>query len=211
MVDPHLVRPVYVLAGTWCRVHPYDPATRKYGPTSFNDGGLGNARFSPLTDPTTGAVIPTMYLAHRVRGAISETLLHDVPEPSSGYIYDWERDRNSTLCVSTIALPELKLANLTSTGLRAAGLTSAGLFDCAASVYPTTRALAVGTWQADPTVQGVCWMSVRDNQSMAMVLFGDRVDPGLLAAMAGPTPIAQFREVVFTLLDELGCGLAPYG
>lgn len=210
MADPHLLRPIKVEAGAWNRVHPFDPVTGKYGPTAFNDSGSGNARFSPLYDPATGTVIPTMYLAQSPRGAITEVLLHDVPEPSSGYLYDWKRDKTSQLSMSIVSLPALKLANLTSTGLRAAGLTGAGLFDCAASVYPRTRALALGIWQVEPSMQGVCWMSVRDNQSMAVMLFEDRVLPAALSVVDGPTPIAEYQDAVYALLDELGCGLAPF-
>lgn len=90
--------------------------------------------------------------------AIAEILLRDVPEPSAGFLYDWERDRTSDLHVSAIVLPRLHLVNLTSTGLRAAGLRNAGLFDFPASAYPATRARALAIWQNLPKVQGLCLM-----------------------------------------------------
>jgi len=209
MADARSVRMIDIEAATWHRVHAFDPATGKFGPTAFNDSGRGNARFSPLLDPATGAVIPTMYVAGHVRGAIAEVLLHDIPEPSTGFNYDWERDRTGNLCMSTIGLPGLKLANLTSTGLRAAGMSDAGLFQFAASTYPTTRALALAIWEQLPDVQGICWMSVRDNQSKALMLFGDRIDASVFTIIGGPSRIREYQEIVFGLLDELGCGLAP--
>lgn len=63
-------------AGTWYRVHSFDVSTGRFGPTVFNDSGKGNARFSPLFDPATNAVIPTMYAVSQPRGAIAEILLH---------------------------------------------------------------------------------------------------------------------------------------
>lgn len=208
MADPLRYRTIKVAAANWYRVHPFDRASGLYGPVTFNDSGCGNARFSPLHDPATGVVIPTLYAASQIRGAIAEVLLHDVPEPSAGHLYDWERDRRSSLHLSTIALPELRLVNLTSTGLRAAGLLEAGLFESAASVYPGTRARALAVWKNMPDVQGLCWMSVRDNQSMVLMLFGDRVNPAAISSAASPTPIGSYQATVFALLDELGCGLA---
>ncbi|MET0264688.1 MAG: RES domain-containing protein [Duganella sp.] len=122
MADPLPYRTRTFDAGAWYRVHAFDPVSGKYGPVAFNDSGRGNARFSPLHDPDTGKVIPTMYAANQQRGAIAEILLHDVPAPSAGFLYDWERDRSSALHISAISLPKLKLVNLTSTGLRAAAL-----------------------------------------------------------------------------------------
>ncbi|WP_229261218.1 RES family NAD+ phosphorylase [Duganella levis] len=201
-------RTIQLAAGSWYRVHQFDAVSGAYGPTTFNDSGLGNARFSPLRDPATGNVIPTMYAVSQVRGALAEILLRDVPEPSAGFLYDWERDRASDLHLSAIRLPPLRVVNLTSTGLRAAGLHDAGLFAFAASSYPATRARALAVWEGIPDVQGLCWMSVRDNQSMAVMLFGDRLDPALLSVETGPAPIAAYQASVFALLDELGCGLA---
>lgn len=208
MADAALCATVPLPAGAWWRVHPYDAVSGNYGPIAFNDSGCGNARFSPLRDPESGSVIPTLYAAREARGAIAEVLLHDVPEPSRGFLYDWERDRASNVHMSAIGLPQLSMANLTSTGLRAAGLSEAGLFQCAASTYPGTRALALAVWQSMPSVQGLCWMSVRDNRSLALMLFGDRIAPAQMRVLAGPTPIAHYQEQVFGLLQELGCGLA---
>jgi len=122
--------------GTWYRVHP-----NRYAPGAFNDSGLGNARFSPLMQPGTGEVIPTIYAADTIRGAIMEVVLHDVPRASAGYIHPLARDRKSDNHLSVIQLPELRLVNLTATGLRSVGLTAADMFE---GISPTTRAPAHG-------------------------------------------------------------------
>ena len=200
-------RIVTISKNPWYRVHRFSSTSGNYGPLAFNSSGLGNARFSPLLVPDTDDVIPTLYAVDTLAGAVAEVLLHDIPEPSAGYIHDWGRDRMSDLCMSTIALPKLRLANLTSTGLRAAALTQADLFAPLSSRYPAARLHALNIWRDIPAAQGLCWMSVGDNRSMALMLFGDRVAAGDMTLIDGPTPIAAYEQIVFALLDELGCGL----
>jgi hypothetical protein len=110
--------------------------------------------------------------------------------------------------MSAIDFPALRLVNFTSTGLRAAALTQASLFKPESSRYPATRRHALKVWQNIPTAQGLCWMSVRDNRTMALMLFGDRVATDTMTLVGGPTPIAEYEGTVFALLEELGCGLA---
>ena len=49
-----------------------------YAANLFNPSPTGNARFSPIRDEA-GAVIPTLYAATTPRGALMETIFHDVP------------------------------------------------------------------------------------------------------------------------------------
>jgi hypothetical protein len=194
-------------AGRWFRVHAWDQTTGRFEPTAFNDSGQGDARFSPLLDPASGHVIPTLYAARTPRGAIAEIVLHDAPMPSAGYLHDWERDKASRLHLSEIELPTLRLVNLTATGLRAAGLQPADLFGSERPDYPRTRAWALWIWQHLPEAQGLHWMSVRDNTSAVVMLFGDRIAAPALKPRVGPVPIARYESTVFELLDELGAGL----
>jgi hypothetical protein len=194
-------------AATWYRVHRFDVRTGHYGPVAFNDTEHGNARFSPLIDLQNNVVIPTIYAAASPRAAIAEILLHDVPTPSTGHLYDWERDRTSQLHVSTIQLATLNLVNMSATGLRAAGLSVADLFGGNAPDYPRTRAWALHIWRTLPQAQGLCWMSVRDNTSKVVVLFGDRVRPPHISDGHSTRHIAHYKHAVLELLDELGCGL----
>ena len=196
------------LGGTWFRVHRFDRGSGKYAPDEFNDTTTGNARFSPLIDPATGSVIPTIYAAQTRRGAIAEIVLHDVPTPSSGHLHDWEQDKASQLHLSEVVLAALSLVNLTATGLRAAGLEVAQLFGTEQPDYPRTREWALHIWQNMPTAQGLYWMSVRDNTCPVAMLFGDRVAADALQDAGNSQAIAAFEGEVLELLDELGCGLA---
>jgi hypothetical protein len=195
-------------AAHWFRVHIFDPASGRYAPDAFNDSTDGNARFSPLVDPATGKVIPTIYAAASEAGAISEVVLHDVPTPSTGYLHDWERDKAGPLHLSKIALPALKLADLQSQGLQAAGLEQWEMFGTNQPDYPRTRAWALHVWQSLPKAQGLLWMSRRANDSAVLMLFRDRVPAGVPAVMSGPAPIARYESIVFDILDRLGCGIA---
>jgi len=194
--------------GIWHRVHRLDRVTGRYAPTAFNDTAQGNARFSPLVDLASGAVVSTLYAAQTPRGAIAEVVLHDVPTPSTGHLHDWEQDKASLLHLSEIVLPDLVLANLSSVGLRACGLKVADLFGTEQPGYPRTRQWALHIWQHMPAAQGLYWMSVRDNTCPVVMLFGDRVPAYALRDVGRTQPIARFESEVFQLLDDLGCGLA---
>lgn len=194
--------------GSWFRVHCFDPVTGKYAPDAFNHTTHGDARFSPLINPATRNVIPTIYAAATPRGAIAEIVLHDVPTPSTGHLHDWEQDKASTLHLSEVELGPLELVNLTTTGLRAAGLTVASLFGTDAPDYPRTREWASHIWQHVPKAQGLLWMSVRDNTCPVVMLFGDRLPKGAVKNAGNLLPIAHYEAEVLQLLDELGCGLA---
>lgn len=128
------------------------------------------------------------------RGAIAEIVLHDAPTPSTGYLHDWEHDKASALHLSEIELPALHLVNLTATGLRAAGLQVADLFGTEQPDYRRTRQWALWIWQQMPEAQGLHWMSVRDNTSAIVMLFGDRVTARCPAPGVGPHADRSIRK-----------------
>ena len=124
-----------VAAARWYRVHRFNQTTGQFGPTEFNDTAKGSARFSPLMDPSTGTVIPTLYAAQGPAAAICEVVLRNVPVPSHGYLHDVRADTESDLHVSEIDLPTLRLADLTTTGMNAAGLPPYVLLDQESARY----------------------------------------------------------------------------
>lgn len=199
-----LVRP----AAAWYRVHNYDVVSKRFGAAAFNDSNNGDARFSPLIDPASGNVIPTIYAAQRPEGAISEVVLHDVPTPSTGHLHDWTRDKASNLHMSQIGLPDLELVDLQSQGLQAAGLEVWELFGTNMPDYARTRKWAVHIWQSMPSAQGLLWMSRRENEGAVIMLFGDRIPAGTVTVNLTPKPIAEFENIVLGILDRLGCGIS---
>ncbi|MDM0015849.1 RES family NAD+ phosphorylase [Variovorax sp. J22P168] len=188
-------------------MHAFDVATGKFAPASFNDSGLGDARFSPLTHPATGKPIPTLYAASTVNAAIAEVVLHNVPTPSTGYLHDLERDYGNHLFLSRVRTPALSLVNLTATGLKAAGLTVGSLFGGDESDYARTQAWSQWIWENMPNVQGLHWMSKRDNRAEVIVLFGDRIPSGIMDD-GDSRPLQAYEQEIIDLLDEMGAGVA---
>jgi hypothetical protein len=194
-------------AATWFRIHPFDAQSGRYAGDAFNDSARGNARFSPLHDPITGQVIPTIYLAATEHAAISEVLFHDIPTPSTGYVYDLERHLSSNLHLSQLQVADLRLADLHVQGLQAAGLAQWELFAGGDTDYARTRQWGLYIWQSLPQAQGLVWTSRRDDEAAVMMVFADRVGAGDLRAVGPPSPIRQHQRTVLEVLDRLGCGI----
>ncbi len=198
--------------GLWWRIHSFDAASGQHAPQAFNGSGLGNARFSPLHGPA-GVIIPTLYAAGSLDGALMETVLHDVPYPSDGHIHDIDRSLRGTLHASSIEITvALDLVDLTKIGLQRIGLRVSEVFETEAHDYPRTRAWAHTLRDALPAAQGLYWMSSRQPECPAMVLFGDRVPAH--AVQPGPTPSmplsnAKVYASLLALLQRLGCGVSP--
>ena len=190
-------------ARTVWRCHRFDPAKGRYRAAEFNAGGKGDARFSPIFD-SAGAVIPTMYAATEARTAIAEVVLHDMPSPSSGHIFDATQAMLPSECnmVSSLKVPALKLVALTSFGLQAVGLTVPELIGGNSNRYPSTRAWARWIHEHMSEAQGLYWMSRRDDENGCVLLFGDRIVSGL--AETSSQPLSVFKLTLFEALDAMG-------
>lgn len=197
--------------GTWWRVHPHSPQTGRFAPQAFNDSGLGHARFSPLKNGKR--VVPTLYAAQTLEGALMETALHDVPYPSEGHIHDLQRDLQSDLFVSKIELlAPLQLLDLTKLGLQRMGLRVSQMFETDADDYARTQTWAHWLHSALPQAQGLYWMCARQPECAGLMLFGDRVPKAAVAAATEPSLHLSHAEVLaalLALLTRLGCGVAP--
>lgn len=197
-------------AGSWWRVHRFSGTTGRFAPQAFNDSGQGNARFSPLRGD--GAVIPTLYAAGTLESALMETVLHDVPFPSQGHIHDLERDLQSDLHVSQVEIGEsLQLVDLTKIGLQRMGLRVSELFETDADAYPHTRDWAQWIHATVSQAHGLYWMSARQPEGAAMMLFGDRVPARVVRQ--GQTPPRHLGapavlSCLLSLLERLGCGVS---
>lgn len=193
----------------WWRVHPFDPATGTYAPTAFNDSAKADARFSPLLD-AGGSVVPSIYAADRLEGALMESVLHNAPFPSTGYQHDFKLDRTGSYHASQIGTTRpLTLVDLTTPGLQAMGLVPSDLFESNKRDYPRTRQWADWFRAQCPTAHGLYWISRRYNESAVIVLWADRVDAGTLALVAAPEHVSRFEGTTLELVERLGGSAKP--
>lgn len=194
---------------TWWRVHSFDPLTGKFGPVAFNDSAKSQARFSPLVDHT-GAVIAAIYAAESLEGALMESVLHDVPFPSSGYQHDFKRDREGAYHVSQVrTTATLTLVDLTTPGLQKMGLRPSDLFESNKRDYPRTQRWAQWFRGQCAKAQGLYWVSRRYNEAAVMVLYADRVPRGTLKEVVAPRHVRHYESTTLDLVDRLGGSAKP--
>jgi hypothetical protein len=146
-----------------------------YAVDQFNPSPKGNARFSPLLDPS-GNVIPTLYAATTPRGALMESVFRDIPY-RTGFKHVDARRLADRVCSTLLFQTDFQLLDLSKVALRGLGIPPRQLIDTTKAHYPATRGWAGQMYVAHPHVQGFLWSSRQDDRALAVVLFGSRVDP----------------------------------
>lgn len=145
------------------------------GPREFLAGERGRARFSAFRPARAHADVPVLYGATDRDGALSETVLRNVPVTGAKSI---ARSAFNERSLSFIApTRELRLADLHSIGLRRIGLLRQQLIETDERFYPTTALWARALHAAPQHFDGLVWVSRQNDASEATMLFGDRVDP----------------------------------
>jgi RES domain len=144
-----------------------------YAVNEFNPSPKGNARFSPILDPS-GKVIPTLYAATTPRGALMESVFRDVPYRAGFKHVDRKRLEGRT-CSTLLFQTNFQLLDLSKVALRGLGIPPRRLIDTTKAHYPLTRGWAEQVYAAHARVQGFLWSSRQDDRSLAVVLFGNRV------------------------------------
>lgn len=183
---------------------------RQYGAVQFNPGVLGNARFSPIRN-IHGDPIPTLYGGSSFACAAMETVFHDVPF-AAGY-KTWDKNKLDGQVHSRFdAASGLLLADLGSKALRKLGVPRNALIDTEKDQYPATRLWAEAIHAQCPGVQGLCWTSRQDDSARAVVLFGDRIDVGVLRealpARSLTTDAGAYGELL-ALAEQIGVDIVP--
>jgi RES domain len=158
----------------------------RFGATEFNPG-FGRGRFHPFRD-SRDAVVPSLYGASTLDGALSESIFHNVPARGSGKAI--RRSVLKPMQVSTIAARrDLKLVQLHGHGLSRLGITRAELIDAEARQYSRTAAWAEALYTRVEKADGLVWVSRKHETSFALVLFGDRADRSDLEVIEPPLPL----------------------
>jgi hypothetical protein len=152
-----------------------DDATWGY---DVHNPGYGDARFSPIDDPTTANRLPSMYIASTPAAALLETVFHDVHHVSDRYIY--ERDLRGKL-LARLRLPAAAtLGDLRDPELDRLGLARTQVVSSPAEHYPCTRRLAgaaLSQSRRGRALVGLIWHSRQaeladTNPVEVIVLFG---------------------------------------
>ena len=144
-----------------------------YAVDQFNPSPKGNARFSPIHDPS-GSVIPTLYAATTPRGALMESVFRDVPYRAGFKNINLKR-LEGRVCSILQFQKDLQLLDLSKVALRGIGIQPRQLIDTTKEHYPVTRSWAEQVYAAHRHLQGFLWSSRQDDRALAVVLFGSRV------------------------------------
>ncbi|MFZ3141245.1 RES family NAD+ phosphorylase [Polaromonas sp.] len=144
-----------------------------------------------------------MYAAQDAASALMETVLHDVPSPSAGFIYVAPAPEDRQLATLVNQVP-LQLGDLKVMCLKRLGLSGAVVIDGDKPTYGDTRDFAQALHTARSDIQGLVWDS-RQTKKQAIVLFEDRLHPGALACL-DTTPVSDgsVQSILYDLLETLG-------
>ena len=179
----------------------------------------GGDRFSTLggtPDAPSGrfstfapAVVPLLYAAEDLEGAVSETVFHDVPFRG---IKQVPRLRLGDRVATTLRTTrELRLVDLTSSGLRRIGVARTELIESGPRAYPRTSLWSGALHDCPSAPDGLLWVSRQRDTSVCVVLFGDRVRPEDVEVVPGLVPAPLFAgdgyERVARMADDAGITL----
>jgi hypothetical protein len=127
-----------------------------YAVDQFNPSPKGNARFSPIHDPS-GSVIPTLYAATTPRGALMESVFRDVPY-RAGFKNVALKRLEGRVCSTLLFQKDFQLFDLSKVALRGIGIQPRQLIDTTKEHYPVTRRWAEQVYAAHPPSR-VSWSS----------------------------------------------------
>lgn len=184
-----------------------------YKADQFNDSRKGDARFSPLMDAERKAVIPTLYAGTTLDCALMESVFHDVPYRPGLKTVSKSKYVEGAICSTLRLTANLQLVDLSSVALHKLGVAPADLTQTEAACYAASREWGLALYEQNPTAQGLIWTSRRDDDAKAILLFGNRVGPGMLEAGTDVFPLllpdGSARMEVFSLAIRLDVLLVP--
>jgi hypothetical protein len=183
--------------------------------------GLGDTRFAPIDDPSTGRRLPNIYLGETPATVLLETMFHDVHEDGSNVVY--EQHLSEKLLAHVRVPVDATLGDLRDSRLEDLGLERSEVVSSPAEHYPCTRRLAIGALSQshNPPLQGLIWHSrqaelARKPPQEVIVLFGERYQskrgswqrfpPGSQNLYEGPG-----RLLVESIASELGAVIEAGG
>jgi RES domain len=185
---PHPPAPLDPLLETWAAgriiVRCHGPA---YHERQFNDT-THLARFRPLM--SGDSVVPTVYGAENLMGAVSETVFHDVPVrgPNRRIL---RSQLEQWVWAEVAPTRDLRLVALHGAGLRRLQVTRAELIECDAAHYAETVPWSDALHDVPARPDGLCWRSRQHDDSLALMLFGTRVSESDLVVVRPADSLAR--------------------
>ena len=179
----------------------------KYSALQFNPG-FGNARFSPIRD-AKGNQIPTIYAADTIKGAMMESIFHDIPFTPGVKAFDISKINGRVISLIKIE-EDLQFVKLSAPASRKLGIPDAELIHSTADLYPQTRAWGEAIHKAAAEAKGLIWMSRQDANSRCVVLFGERLQVNSLTSVMDSASIVDntlYVNALLKLADEMGIDL----
>lgn len=137
--------------------------------TEFNPGIGSPTRFGFFMDGQQ-CIVPVLYAATSEIGALSESLLHDIPV-EGGFLPTAQYEKH--IMAKILPTRDLTLASFMGTGLRRIRAAQNEITSTGPEAYPNTVFWAKAAHETG--LDGVIWISQRCNTERAVVLFGDRV------------------------------------
>jgi hypothetical protein len=176
------------------RIHPL-----RHHATQFHSASKAtvNGRFH-FFENADGVVVPVLYGAETIDAAIAEIVFRKVPVRAAPRLLPVEDFAGLALSVITPARP-LVLIELLGHGLRRLGLVAEELTSTGAPEYPRTVTWAQRLHEAEPSADGIVWMSRQFNAAQALMLFGDRIEQRELDVSE---PLNLSRGRGFTLIEN---------
>jgi hypothetical protein len=160
------------------RVFAVGRAPNEFNPTA------SPGRFRPFTD-RNGDIVPTLYAASTMAGALAESVFHDVPVDDGT---EWVIPA-SLLSVlrhaELVPRRELSLVALTGWAFKRLRLRGRALVECGPEDYPQTATWAEAFYDLPSEPDGLLWRSRQFDDAHAVMLFGDRAGPTVLDPVAG--------------------------
>ena len=170
----------------------------RYGATEFNARAGTPGRFRPIR--AGRRVVPTLYAADLPAGALSETVLHDVPVEAA--VKRVRVSRFDNVLLSTIApIRDLHLIRLHGHGFHRLKVSRAKLIESEADCYPQLAPWGQALYECPAAADGLLWRSRHYDDSYACLLFGGRVGRRELEVVEPSLPLALGRGL--ELLEEL--------
>lgn len=171
----------------------------RFRANAFNPTRKGNARFSPVLDPS-GRVIPTLYAGSTVDCSLMETVFHNVPyktgfKPLSLSILDQQ------VLSGVTPKRNLLLVDLGTIALHKLGVKRSQLIETTKAHYPRTRRWAEALYAQFPKAQGLRWTSRQDDHAHAVVLFGTRIKANEISTEPDSIPLIADGEPILPVLD----------